>query len=67
MLLQGITVGNIFGEQKVFEVVVKGTPNVRQNVENVRNLLIDTPGGGHVRLEQVADVRIQPLAGRHQA
>jgi CzcA family heavy metal efflux pump len=60
MLLQGITVGNIFGEQKVFEVVVKGTPDVRQSVESVRNLLIDTPGGSHVRLEQVADVSIQP-------
>jgi CzcA family heavy metal efflux pump len=60
MLLQGITVGNIFGEQKVFEVVVKGVPDVRQSVDSVRNLLIDTPGGGHVRLEQVADVRIQP-------
>jgi CzcA family heavy metal efflux pump len=60
MLLQGITVGNIFGEQKVFEVVVKGTPKVRQSVESVRNMLIDTPGGGHVRLEQVADVRTQP-------
>jgi Cu/Ag efflux pump CusA len=35
-------------------------PDVRQSVESVRNLLIDTPGGGHVRLEQVADVRIQP-------
>src|SRR5919107_1073394 len=60
MLLQGITVGNIFGEQKVFEVVVKGVPDVRQSVDSVRNLLIDTPGGGHVRLEQVADVRTQP-------
>src|SRR5918995_561865 len=60
MLLQGITVGNIFGEQKVFEVVVKGTPKVRESVESVRNMLIDTPGGGHVRLEQVADVRTQP-------
>src|SRR5215218_2269942 len=59
MLLQGITVGNIFGEQKVFEVVVKGVPDVRQSVDSVRNLLIDTPGGGHVRLDQVADVRIQ--------
>src|SRR5215208_1537790 len=58
-LLQGITVGNIFGEQKVFEVVVKGTPKVRESVESVRNMLIDTPGGGHVRLEQVADVRTQ--------
>jgi Cu/Ag efflux pump CusA len=60
MLLQGVVVGNIFGEQKVFEVVVKGAPKVRQSVESVRNVMIDTPGGGHVRLEQVADVRIQP-------
>ena len=60
MLLQGVVVGNIFGEQKVFEVVVKGVPDVRASVESVRNLLIDTPDGGHVRLEQVADVSIQP-------
>ena len=60
MLLQGVVVGNIFGEQKVFEVVVKGVPEVRQSVESVRNVLIDTPDGGHVRLDQVADVRVQP-------
>ncbi|CAA9463917.1 MAG: Cobalt-zinc-cadmium resistance protein CzcA; Cation efflux system protein CusA [uncultured Rubrobacteraceae bacterium] len=60
MLLQGVVVGNIFGEQKVFEVVVKGVPKVRESVENVRNVLIDTPDGGHVRLEQVADVSIKP-------
>jgi CzcA family heavy metal efflux pump len=56
-LLQGITVGSIFSQQKVFEVVVMGVPAVRQSVASVRNLLIDTPGGGHVRLDQVADVR----------
>jgi Cu/Ag efflux pump CusA len=39
---------------------VKGVPDVRQGVESVRNLLIDTPGGGHVRLEQVADVNTRP-------
>ena len=60
MLLQGVVVGNIFGEQKVFEVVVKGVPDVRKNVDNVRNMLIDTPSGGHVRLEQVADVNTMP-------
>jgi CzcA family heavy metal efflux pump len=60
MLLQGVVVGNIFGEQKVFEVVVKGVPNVRQSVDSVRNVLIDTPDGGHVHLEQVADVSVQP-------
>jgi len=60
MLLQGVVVGNIFGEQKVFEVVVKGVPDVRQSVESVRNLLIDTPDGGQVRLEEVADVSTEP-------
>ena len=29
----------------------------RRSVEDVRNLLIDRPGGGHVRLGEVADVR----------
>jgi CzcA family heavy metal efflux pump len=60
MLIQGVVVGNIFGEQKVFQVVVKGVPDVRQSAESVRNMLIDTPGGGQVRLEQVADVSTEP-------
>jgi CzcA family heavy metal efflux pump len=57
-LLSGIGVGSLFEEQKVFDVVVWGVPDVRRNLTNVRQLLIDTPGGGHVRLGQVADVRI---------
>jgi CzcA family heavy metal efflux pump len=57
-LLQGIQVGSVFDEQKVFDVIVQGTPATRRSVANVRNLLIDRPGGGHVRLGQVADVRI---------
>jgi len=56
-LVQGIQVGSIFREQKVFDVVVLGVPSVRQNEASVRNLLIDTPDGGHVRLGEVADVR----------
>jgi CzcA family heavy metal efflux pump len=56
-LVQGIQVGSIFRDQKVFDVVVLGVPSVRENEASVRNLLIDTPDGGHVRLGQVADVR----------
>ena len=56
-LVQGIQVGSIFRDQKVFDVVVLGVPSVRQNEASVRNLLIDTPDGGHVRLGEVADVR----------
>ena len=57
-LLHGIQVGSVFQEQKVFDVVVQGAPNIRENVDDVRNLLIDRPSGGHVRLGEVADVRI---------
>ena len=56
-LLQGITVGSVFEEQKVFDVIVQGGPETRESVASVRNLLLDRPGGGHVRLGEVADVR----------
>jgi CzcA family heavy metal efflux pump len=59
-LLQGIQVGSIFEEQKVFDVIVQGVPATRQSVSNVRNLLIDGSDGGHLRLGQVADVRVAP-------
>jgi Cu/Ag efflux pump CusA len=59
-LLQGIQVGSIFEEQKVFDVIVKGVPQTRRSVSSVRNLLIDAPEGGHVRLGEVAAVRIAP-------
>jgi Cu/Ag efflux pump CusA len=57
-LMSGIVVGNLFQEQKVFEVVVWSTPATRHNLSSIRNLLIDTPSGGRVRLGDVADVRI---------
>ena len=59
-LLSGIGVGSLFEEQKVFDVVVWGTPETRGSLSDVRRLLIETSGGGHVRLDQVADVRIRP-------
>jgi Cu/Ag efflux pump CusA len=58
--LQGEEVGDIFWNGKTYDVNVRGTPETRRNLENVRNLLIDTPSGEHVRLEAVADVRMVP-------
>jgi Cu/Ag efflux pump CusA len=52
--------GSLFEDQKVFEVVVWGVPETRHSVTSVRELLIDTPGGEHVRLGDVADVRVAP-------
>ncbi len=57
-LVSGIEVGSLFEEQKVFDVMVYGTPEARHSVSSVQQLLIDTPSGGHVRLKDVADVRL---------
>jgi Cu/Ag efflux pump CusA len=59
-LLNGIQVGSIFQDEKVFDVVVRAEPSARSTLSDVRNMLIDIPGGGHVRLDKVADVRVRP-------
>lgn len=59
-LLQGEEVGDIFIDGKTYDVNVWSTPETRNSLNDIRELLIDTPSGGHVRLEDVADVRIVP-------
>jgi Cu/Ag efflux pump CusA len=59
-MVAGLTVGHLFEDQKVFEVTVYGTPEVRNSVTSIQDLLIDTPSHGHVALKEVADVRIVP-------
>ena len=68
-LMSGIVVGNLYEEQKVFEVVVWSTPETRHSLSSIRNLMIDTPGGGHARLGDVAQIRIVPASSviRHDA
>ena len=57
IIVQGILVGSVFQDQKVFDVVVQGNPDIAKNPDAVRNLLIDRPDGGHVRLSRIADIR----------
>jgi Cu/Ag efflux pump CusA len=65
-LIAGTVAGNLFEEQKVFEVVVWGIPEVRRDLSTVANLMIDAPIGGaegaptQVRLADIADVRVVP-------
>jgi Cu/Ag efflux pump CusA len=59
-LLSGLEVGNLFDNQKVFEVVVWGAPETRHSLSSINSLLIDTPDGGHVRLGDVAKVGLTP-------
>jgi Cu/Ag efflux pump CusA len=68
-MFSGLNVGFLFEEQRVFDVVVWGIPDKRNSVSDIGNLLLDTPRGGHVRLREVADVRIAPTptAIHHEA
>ena len=59
-LVRGTQVGEIFEEQKIFRVMVWGKESVRRDIDTVRRLMIDTPSGAQVPLEDVADVVIQP-------
>ncbi|OLC00184.1 MAG: acriflavin resistance protein [Candidatus Rokubacteria bacterium 13_1_40CM_68_15] len=56
----GIQVGSLFEQQKVFEVVVWGVPEVRNNLTKLRELMLETPKGSPVRLGEVAELRIAP-------
>jgi Cu/Ag efflux pump CusA len=59
-LLSGLTVGNYFENQQVFDVVVWGNPAVRASMSSIESLLLDTNNGGHVRLGSVAQISIAP-------
>ncbi len=58
-LISGIQVGSLYQDQKVFDVVVWGNPEIRNSLTNLQNLLIDAPAG-QVALSELADVRIVP-------
>lgn len=61
-LVQGEEVGDIYKDGKAYDVNVWSNPETRNNLDDIRNLLIDTPNGGHVRLQDVADVHLAPAA-----
>jgi Cu/Ag efflux pump CusA len=57
-LLLGLTVGNFFQQDKVFDVVVKAQPDLVSNLTDVENLLIDYGNNSQVRLGSVATVSL---------
>lgn len=65
----GLPVGSIYQDQKIFDVVVTGSPTSQTAPNDVRNLLIDAPNGDHVRLGDIAavDVTPYPTAIQHDA
>ncbi len=58
--LAGLEVSDIHREGKVYGVHVWTPPEARDNLTNIREMVLDTPRGGQVRLQDVADVDILP-------
>ena len=59
-LVAGEEAGDIHIGNRTYDVNVWSVPEARHSLTDIRELLIDAPKGGHVRLEQVADVRVAP-------
>jgi CzcA family heavy metal efflux pump len=60
-LMAGEEAGDLYVGGRAYDVQLWSPPETRRSVTDLRNLLIDTPGGGHVRLEQVADISIESV------
>jgi CzcA family heavy metal efflux pump len=60
VLVAGEEVGDIFTAGKTYDVQVWSTPQTRRSVDSLRELLLDAPNGGKVRLGDVADVSVVP-------
>ncbi len=57
-LVKGAKVGELFKDQKVYDVFVWGVDKVRNDVSSLDALPIETPLGTHVPLGDVADVSV---------
>jgi Cu/Ag efflux pump CusA len=68
-VFSGITVGFLFEEQKIYDVVVWGAPETRKSVYDLRDLPVEKPDRRHVRLGDVADISIvsTPTLIRHES
>jgi Cu/Ag efflux pump CusA len=59
ILLAGEEAGDIFRDGRAYDVQIWSTPETRHSIEDIKNLLIDTPKGEPVRLANVATVRVR--------
>jgi Cu/Ag efflux pump CusA len=59
-LIMGEEVGDIFRQGQTYDINVWSTPETRENLTDIENLLIDTPSGEYVRLKDVAEIKIAP-------
>ncbi len=67
-IFSGLVVGYLFKDQKIFEVVVWGAPETRQNLNNLKDLWVEKSDRSHTRLGDIADVSITstPTVIKHE-
>jgi Cu/Ag efflux pump CusA len=58
--VQGTKVGEFYEDQRLFDVVVWGAPEVRRNLDAVRALQVPIANGGLVPLGSVAHIEVIP-------
>lgn len=63
-LISGEEAGDVFWQGKAYDVQVWSTPETRQSLTDVRNLLLDTPSGQYVLLSDVAKVGIAAVPNK---
>jgi len=61
-IMSGEEVGDIFRDGKTYDVQVWSVPAARDSVDDLADVLVDTPSGTPVRLGDVATVSIRPTA-----
>ena len=54
-------------DNKVYDIIAWSVPEARRDVQSIRDLPLDTPGGGHVKMSQVADVSVRPTPNASHA
>ncbi len=59
-LVNGTQVGEIYKDQNIFGVVVRGEKNLHSDLRTLGDLMIDVPGGVQVPLRDVATLAIVP-------
>ncbi|HEV8574689.1 MAG TPA: efflux RND transporter permease subunit, partial [Dehalococcoidia bacterium] len=60
IIVSGEEAGDMFIAGKAYDVNVWSRPDARHSVEDISNMLIDTPSGEKIALKEVAEVRIAP-------
>ncbi|MCV2487984.1 efflux RND transporter permease subunit [Geodermatophilus sp. YIM 151500] len=59
-LISGLTVGSLYEQQAIFDVVVWGGPQTRSDIQTLAGLTVHAPDGRPVRLGDVATVDVTP-------